>query len=259
MENTLPCPACAAPMRAETFERRYGGVLTLDICLDCRQIWFDEHESAQLAPDGLINLFKLINDPLNTAPRLNGHSRSGGGHCPRCRSRLTLTHDLQRSNRLLYFRCEAGHGRLTAFYQFLREKNFVRDLTKPEVLQLKAEVKQVRCAGCGAPVDLQHESACSFCQAPISILDANAVAIALQSLDAERSGQRPMDPDQAGLSNVISAYGSRNGAGGRGQAPPPGLSSGLSPGLSSNAALDGEPLFDLVGAGIGLLAAWFDD
>lgn len=232
-------------MRHETFERKYGGALTLDICVACKQIWFDEYESAQLAPDGLLKLFKLINAHQNTA----SNTAADSVDCPRCSERLVLTHDLQRTNRLLYFRCEAGHGRLTAFYQFLREKNFVRNLTGTEVAQLKAEVKQVRCAGCGAPVDLQRESACSFCKAPISILDTNAVAIALRELDAARSGRRQMSPGQAGLPSVLDGY-SRGTAGGG--------STTASPSSSPNALQGGEPVLDLVGAGIGLLAACFD-
>lgn len=258
METTIPCPACATPMRNEAFERKYGGAVALDICLDCKQIWFDEFESAQIAPGGLIKLFKLINENQNTASRPAVENMD----CPRCRSRLVLTHDLERNNRLLYYRCGKGHGRLTAFYQFLREKNFVRDLTNTEVAQLRAEVKQVRCSGCGAPIDLDKDNACPFCKAPIAILDANAVAKALQALDAARSVPRPMNPDHAGLPNLLDAYGGVSGtsspngtsdaarANGRLQ-PPSSIS--MSP-LPAGAAV-----FDLVGAGIGLLAHWFED
>ena len=247
MEHIIACPACVAPMRNEIFERKYGGTLTLDICVDCKQIWFDEYESAQLAPDGLLKLFKLINDNRGTA----SNNATDSVDCPRCSAPLILTHDLQRNNRLLYFRCEAGHGRLTAFYQFLREKNFVRDLTPAEVGQLKAEVKQVRCAGCGAPVDLQRESACSFCKAPISILDGNAVAIALRELDAARSGARQMNPAHTDLPYLLHVRGNSS-AGGTAWQP-------VTAGPSLYAPEDGTTVFDLVGTGIGLIASWFDD
>ena len=64
--------------------------------------------------------------------------------CPRCGAPLSLTHDVQRSTRFVYYRCEFGHGRLTAFYQFLREKNFVRNLKAREVARLRADIKQLR-------------------------------------------------------------------------------------------------------------------
>lgn len=255
MQAATPCPACAAPMRNQAFERKYGGMVALDICLDCKQIWFDEHESAQLAPDGLLRLFRLIHAHQDSAARPAAERMD----CPHCRARLSLTHDLQRSNRLLYYRCLAGHGRLTAFYQFLREKNFVRDLTKPEVAQLKAEVKQVRCSGCGAPVDLQQASACGFCKAPIAILDANAVAQALQALDAARSRQRPMDPAQAGLPHLIEAYAGPAGSRDRFAARANAGFGTLMPEIPLSGLQNGPALFDLVGAGIGLLADWFDD
>lgn len=139
MHSPIACPSCATPMRVESFERKLGGTVTLDICVDCKHIWLDEFESAQLAPDGLIKLFKLINEHQNSM----AHPTGERVNCPRCRTALLLTFDMQRSNRFRYLRCGGGHGRLTSFYQFLREKNFVRDLTRVEITQLKAEIKQV--------------------------------------------------------------------------------------------------------------------
>ena len=118
METAISYPACANPMRNEAFERKYGGEVAIDLCFDCKQIWFDEFKSAQIAPGGLIKLFKLINEYQDIA----SHPMAESLNCPRCRSHLVLTHDLERSNRLLYYRCQKDHGRLTAFYQFLREK-----------------------------------------------------------------------------------------------------------------------------------------
>lgn len=186
-------------MRNETFERKLGGQVSVDICLACRLIWFDQYESMQLAPGGLLALFRLIHSHRD-APVRPGADRLP---CPRCGATLSLTHDIQRSTRFVYYRCEFGHGRLTAFYQFLREKNFVRNLNAREVARLRADVKQVRCSGCGAPINLETDSACSFCRAPIAILDANAVQAALQGLAAAESQHRAVATGLASVESMI--------------------------------------------------------
>jgi hypothetical protein len=112
--------------------------------------------------------------------------------CPHCRGRLALTQDVQRTNRFTYHRCPNGHGRLTTFIQFLREKQFVRSLSQPEIESLRATVKQVRCSGCGATVDLARDAACGYCRSPIAVLDAVAVEKALAALgEADRRRTAP--------------------------------------------------------------------
>jgi hypothetical protein len=41
-------------------------------------------------------------------------------------------------------------------------------------------VRQITCSQCGAPIDLEHESECKYCHAPVSFLDTDAVQKALQ-------------------------------------------------------------------------------
>ncbi len=179
-------------MEKRRFGRQTHGEVILDFCWDCHAIWFDQYESAQLAPGSVLELFRLIHEHRGQPARPQAEAMA----CPHCKARLALTQDLQRSNRLSYHRCTAGHGRLTTFFQFLREKEFVRSLSQPEVERLKATVAQVRCSGCGAPIDLARDTACSFCRSPLSILDAAAVEKTLASLtDAERRRTRP-DADQ---------------------------------------------------------------
>ncbi len=36
--------------------------IELDLCFTCQGIWFDRYESAQIAPGGIIELFRLIHD-----------------------------------------------------------------------------------------------------------------------------------------------------------------------------------------------------
>ena len=180
-------------METREFERReLGGVVALDFCFPCQVVWFDHFEDLQLTPGGVLEVFKLINerrpDERHTLPALLA--------CPRCRARLALTHDLQHTTRFTYFRCEFGHGHLTPFFQFLLEKNFVRPVTGAELADLKAKVQTIQCSNCGAPLDLQHESACRYCGAPISILDPQQVAKTVNDLAVAQARQGTVDVDR---------------------------------------------------------------
>ncbi|MBI3372001.1 MAG: zf-TFIIB domain-containing protein [Betaproteobacteria bacterium] len=239
-ETPVVCSSCANPMRTAAFARKLGGELSIDICLACKLIWFDQFESMQLAPGGLLELFRLIHAHQGDAV----HPDSNRLRCPRCRAPLVLTHDLQRNTRFVYYRCETGHGRLTAFYQFLREKNFVRNLNAGEVARLKADIKQLRCSGCGAPINLETDGACSFCKAPIAILDANAVQTALQGLAAAEAQHREVTAGLASVENMIAALETQRRANGVRRSEP-----------MHWTGHDGAP--DLVGLGIGLVATGF--
>jgi Zn-finger nucleic acid-binding protein len=188
MDDALACPSCRAPMERRDFARRPLGELALDICFECRAIWFDQYESAQLAPGSVVTLFGMINETRDKPARPLGDAMD----CPRCETRLALTQDVQRTNRISYHRCPQGHGRFTTFFQFLREKEFVRSLSVGEVEQLKATVKQVRCSSCGGAVDIGRDAACPYCRAPLSLLDSEAVCKALATLgDAQRLSAKP--------------------------------------------------------------------
>ena len=202
----MQCPSCSSPMNEERFERNVVGQVTLDICYPCNAIWFDPMESSELTPGSIIELFRQIHQHRNDGRRL----LSANSSCPVCATTLLLANDLQRSGRFTYYRCPQGHGRLTSFFQFLREKQFVRSLTAVELSGLRAKVVQVRCSGCGAPIDLQKDSACSYCRSPISVLDPDAVEKMLQELQDKE--QRRLTPDPAGLGN-------RPAAAGRGKRP----------------------------------------
>jgi hypothetical protein len=45
----------------------YGRNLEIDGCHECNAIWFDEWESTQLSPDGVVALFRLIHERGGTA------------------------------------------------------------------------------------------------------------------------------------------------------------------------------------------------
>ena len=162
-------------MLTRSFERKITGEVELDLCFTCQGIWFDEYESLQLAPASVIMLFKLIHEhrdeqslPLASVLR-----------CPRCEDRLIESQDRVKSGLFVYLRCLQQHGRFITFAQFMIEKGFVRQLTGAEIDQLKLRIGVVRCTGCGAPVDIRKDSACTHCRSPIAILDPQAVEAAL--------------------------------------------------------------------------------
>lgn len=169
-------------MQALEFARLEAGSVGLDFCFPCQVIWFDASESTQLTPGAVLDVFKALHEnraaARNPLPDLLD--------CPRCQSRLTLTHDIQHTTRFTYFRCGWGHGRLSPFMQFLLEKNFVRPLSAAELASLKDKVRTIQCSNCGAPIDLEHDLACPYCRSPVSILDQDFVAKTVRELsDAE--------------------------------------------------------------------------
>lgn len=187
------CPSCGEAMQRRPYARKPLGSLDLDLCHTCQGIWFDQFESAQLTPGAVLDLFREIHEQGGGATRPLAEVM----RCCACRKPLRLTFDMERSNRITYYRCADGHGRFTSFFQFLREKNFVRTLTALEVQRLRAHVVQVRCSSCGAPVDLERDAQCSYCHAPISILDAEAVSNTIAELSGEERRRNSVDPAAA--------------------------------------------------------------
>ena len=178
-------------MQEQRLDGQVGRTVVIDVCLSCQSFWFDAHESVQLSPGGTLALFRLI----------GGHSGKRTfsdadlAKCPRCHARLRLTHDMQRTTRFSYLRCPNDHGRLTTFFDFLREKDFIRPLTADQLRALRGNVQTVNCSNCGAPVDVAHHSSCAHCGSPLSMLDlqqAERLVAQLQKADAR--AHQPIDP-----------------------------------------------------------------
>jgi hypothetical protein len=177
-------------MTAKALPGQLGVPLTIDVCLPCQAFWFDGYESLKLAPASVLALFRLIGDAAaGTRPTPSDTSR-----CPRCQMRLVPTHDMQRATRFEYLRCPARHGRLITFFNFLREKDFIRPMSPQQIAELRARVDAVNCVNCGAPVDLTSGAACGHCGSPLSILDLKQAESLIATLrDADRVGQA-IDP-----------------------------------------------------------------
>ena len=233
MTHTLSaCPSCRAPMHAHRFRRKLGAEVELDICLCCQGIWFDAYESLQLAPEGVIELFRLIREQ----PEGQRLPLAASLFCPRCGERLIHSQDRVKSGRFNYLRC-GEHGRFISFGQFMIEKGFVRQVSPAEIKQLKLHVTILRCNSCGAPVDIRTESACPHCRAPIAVLDADAVEKALAGYLAG-TGPAPRAVAMPPFSPVVQRGAGADG--GRGVAAAP-------------------DIVDLVGEGIAGAWQWVSD
>ena len=168
-----------------------GGTITVDLCLTCHVFWFDTRESLMLSPGSTLKLFRLIGEQAATG----GGPRATFARCPRCSLRLLPIRDMQRSTTFQYLRCPQEHGRLTTFFDFLREKNFIRPLSAPQIDELRRNLTAVNCSNCGAPIDLAKTSSCAHCGSPLSMLDMKQAEALVTQL--QRAGDRvnqPVDP-----------------------------------------------------------------
>lgn len=188
----MNCPGCGQSMEQQTLEGNYGTQVEIDACRSCSGFWFDRKEHLQLTPGSVLELIRLIG-PHRSAPSALPQVMS----CPRCGERLVNTVDLQRNTRFNYFRCPQDDGHFITLFQFLREKNIVRSLEPPQIKELRKRVKVIRCSNCGAPISLDKESICSYCQSPISMVDPVQVQATLAELQKQEAGRPRVDPGLA--------------------------------------------------------------
>jgi len=148
-----------------------GVDIVIDVCRGCRGFWFEPFEDLRLTPEATIHLFQFVYERGSGAAPFPTISR-----CPVCQTRLLLTHDRQRNTPFVYWRCEQGHGRFTPFAEFLREKDFIRALTPQQLHELCRTIGMIHCSGCGASIDLAHDTVCGHCGAAVSLVDVKRLA-----------------------------------------------------------------------------------
>jgi len=176
-------------MMAMTLEAHYTAPVEIDVCKTCQTFWFDKYEDLKISAASTLKLIKFIGE--NSSPARMRVAEAL--HCPRCTSRLVLTHDLQRTTKFTYWRCGNEHGRFIGFLDFLREKNFIRTLSPKEINELREKIQTVNCANCGAAISLATDSLCAHCGSPVSILDLNQPQQMLNQLK-QAAEPRPIDP-----------------------------------------------------------------
>jgi len=113
--------------------------------------------------------------------------------CPRCQSRLLPTSDRQRNTPFRYWRCSQDHGRLITWFDFLREKHFIKALSARQLAELRQHVQMINCSNCGGPIELAHHSACPHCGSPISMLDLKQTGQVVAELRAA-AAPKTIDP-----------------------------------------------------------------
>jgi uncharacterized protein YbaR (Trm112 family) len=172
-------------MMQKQYEGKYAGAITLDLCHGCSALWFDGLESLGLSPGSVLSLLVEMNDHRPGTRNPLGDNLA----CPHCRRRLVRTANMQRSTRFSYWRCPGEHGHFITFFEFLREKNFVRPLSAVEIEELKHNVRTVTCSSCGAPVDLNTGAVCPYCRAPLSVLDGKQLDTVVAALKREEAAR----------------------------------------------------------------------
>jgi hypothetical protein len=193
-------------MTLQKFPGQYGQTVAIDACQNCNMLWFDKGESAKLAPDGVVELFQMISAKSGQNQFSHLSDRLG---CTRCGLKLRPVTDKVITGTFNYFACEADHGRLISFYQFLIEKRFVRLLQPAEISRLAIDVKQIKCSSCGAPVDLVKQSACGYCRSPIAVFDRDAAKNAIDHYLEQRKKQLPVAPQTQGTMSTYEGEPSR--------------------------------------------------
>jgi hypothetical protein len=163
-------------MEAHRFASNSGSELVLDICYPCQGLWLDRHENLRLAPESVVELFRL----LHAHPAEHHHPPPPTMACPRCLKTLTKGFDVVRSGRYITYRCPGQHGRFSPFSSFMVEKGFVRHMTRVEINDLAQRVGAIYCTSCGAPVDIRKDHACPYCRAAFSLIDPEAVVRAME-------------------------------------------------------------------------------
>jgi DNA-directed RNA polymerase subunit RPC12/RpoP len=186
--STIRCSNCSNPMTSFTLDGHAGTEVVIDLCTACQVMWFDQHESLKLAPASTLRLLRLIGDRTGSKPPIDAVLR-----CPRCRSHLLATHDRQGDTPFTYWRCNAQHGRLITFFNFLREKRFIRVLSPAQIEELRRNVQTVNCSNCGGPIDLARGTTCPHCGSALSILDMKQAGQLIEQLRAA-AAPKPIDP-----------------------------------------------------------------
>jgi hypothetical protein len=230
------CPNCHALMSNLELGGHLGRSVTVDVCNSCQSLWFDKYESLQLSAASVLKLFRVIGHDGGVKAAL-----SRDAACPRCARTLRITKDMQRSTRFEYRGCPDNHGRLITFFNFLREKDFIRPLSPAQLEDLRRNLSTVNCSNCGAPVDLAKGGDCAHCGSPLSMLDMKQAGELVARLQA--AGQGPQPVDRAALPmdlkrlhrDVTTAFESFR----------------HSPGWYDDVSTEG-----LVGAALGAFAAW---
>jgi hypothetical protein len=190
----MVCPNCRGAMEPLELDGHLGRKVSIDLCHDCQAFWFDKYESLQLSAPAVLQLFRIIGKAGGVKTGLSQDMT-----CVRCPRKLRLVKDMQRATRFEYRGCPDNHGRLITFFNFLREKDFIRPLTPAQVDDLRRNVKTINCSNCGAPIDLARGSFCAHCGSPLSMIDVAQAGELVAKLREAGNGPQAVDRAALGL------------------------------------------------------------
>jgi hypothetical protein len=177
-------------MEPQALDGHMGREIAIDLCQPCQAVWFDTRENLQLTPGATLTMFRIIGEHVSRPALRDGDIAK----CPRCNAQLRRTQDMQRNTRFEYFRCPNHHGRLTTFFDFLKEKDFVKPLTPQQIAELRKNVQTINCSNCGAPIDLAKTSDCGHCGSPLSMLDMQQAERLIAQLREAARTDKVVDP-----------------------------------------------------------------
>ena len=129
-------------MEPQSLDGHMGREIEIDLCQPCQSIWLDARENLQLTPGATLTMFRIIGEHVSR-PSLEDRDIA---KCTRCNAQLRRTQDMQRNTRFEYFRCPNHHGRLTTFFEFLKEKDFRDFPSSPCPADTAA--RRCRCSTC---------------------------------------------------------------------------------------------------------------
>jgi hypothetical protein len=176
-------------MQTHTLGGHLGRDVDVDVCVPCQSIWFDAKENLQLTPGATLAVFRVIGENVSRPSPQDGEIVK----CPRCNGQLRRTRDMQRNTRFEYFRCPNNHGRLSTFFEFLKEKDFIKPLNAQQVAELRKNLQSINCSNCGAPIDLGRRTDCAHCGSALSMLDFQQAEKLVNQLRTADAG-KPIDP-----------------------------------------------------------------
>ena len=177
-------------MRAFRVDGYLGKDVDVDVCVPCQSIWFDAAEHLQLPPGATLTLFRVVGENVSR-PQWEDRDLA---HCPRCKGQLRRIQDIQRNTHFEYYRCPNQHGRLESFFDFLKEKSFIKPLLPHQISELRKIAHAVNCSNCGAPVDVAANARCSHCGSPLTMLDLDQADRLIEQLKNAETDSKAIDP-----------------------------------------------------------------
>jgi hypothetical protein len=79
-------------------------------------------------------------------------------------------------------------------------------LSAMELQALREQLSSVSCPGCGAPVDLDGDAACSYCGTVVSIVDTEHLATALHQMQQASPAPAPVTGPTLAEEDVVALW-----------------------------------------------------